>query len=948
MDKQHNNPDKSEDLSVEYNNRADLSRTIEFTEEEKYLLRRPNRRPLDGDYFDQTSNQEDSSRDEELIEDYEFQSEEELSNTEVDIEQESQYSEDYELDNTPQNQINEFRYKPLKERKLEEERKAKENELPKPATKKVKKKVFGDLFNPIFEEKYDLSELEDITGYNQYVDSEKETNENKGFMQSVKKLFTASEKKDETDEEVIDELANQEFEEETHQTDWLNQDDYPTEVYEEEESKYSEVDEEYNVEEPSLETDEERQEFDQQIYPTETGIKESAELTDEIELDDEVDLELETDFETDMTDNEGLDFDIEDEEDLNEDLDEHSTDILDEDFDKEELVAKKEKSRKDRDFTNKDLSDKELENLSTQISQETAAFDEPILTDQAINEYYGQEDIQMPSSYSEAEIDEEVESDKEGVTVGASWLTIGNVLSRVIGALYVIPWATWLGTEYTQANVLYSIGYKPYSLILAVSTAGFPSSIAKQMAFYHSKKEYKTADKLFKNSLIVMLGTGIISAVLLFGLAPLIAGASSTTNVSGATQVIRSLAPALLILPIMSLLRGYFQGFNDMKPTAISQILEQFARVGYLLAATYAVMMVFRGEVTAAVVHSTFAAFVGALLSLIYLIFEYLRRLPVIRRLLESSEESQELSFQDSMKIMVVDSIPFILLGSGIIIAQLIDQFTFGQILSSTSALLFSEISEMYGALSLDVDKLVMIIISLAVSLASSLVPTISKLFARRDVEGTSALVEHIMLLFTIIMVPAALGMASISNNIYVLFYPNGFEFGPSLLVTASVSSIVLGAYTVLSTVLQSMNYRRLAVRYLIVGLLVKVVLQYPAVALLEAHGALISTAIAFLVSTILMWVKLNRELEFNHRKLINSGSKILVASVLMTISAVMWNESLNLLFGPVGRGLTLLKIVIVIVMAVLTYGSVLAITNMLPVLIGNRYKDLQDKMRLM
>ena len=57
-------------------------------------------------------------------------------------------------------------------------------------------------------------------------------------------------------------------------------------------------------------------------------------------------------------------------------------------------------------------------------------------------------------------------------------------------------------------------------------------------------------------------------------------------------------------------------------------------------------------------------------------------------------------------------------------------------------------------------------------------------------------------------MIPAALGMASIADNIYTLFYPNGYESGPSLLVTASVSSIVLGAYTVLSTILQSMNYR--------------------------------------------------------------------------------------------------------------------------------------------
>lgn len=926
MDNQHNNPDKSSDLSLNYNNSADLSRTIEFTEEEKNLLRRPNRQPLDGDYFEQIANQQDSSENTALAEgnnnnrseneflDYDFEGGQTYSIDDLD-------DEDTDYVTTAEEQYNEFRYKPLKER-LEEERLKEEQRQSQITENKTKNKVLGDLFNPSFEEKYDLNELEDITEYNQFVDTDEEGTDKKGIMQSVKQLFTPSNAEENLEGESQDEKDYEAFDEEVHQTDWLHQVKDSSESYNDEDDY--QIEEEYILDESESNENEvinQADRFEEAVYPNEeqaTSSIEDNEVVEETvswsEEDDEVQASNLSEAEEETLDKSNL-----------EDI-----------------------SERDKVFTDKHITDQEVEALSTKISQETATFEEPILTDQAINDYYGHEGIHVKPSNVEEDINEEVETDKEGVTVGASWLTIGNVLSRIIGALYVIPWASWLGKEYTQANVLYSIGYKPYSLILAVATAGFPSSIAKQMAFYHSKKEYKTADKLFKNSLIVMLITGIISAVLLFALAPLVAGASSTTNVVGATQVIRSLAPALLILPIMSLLRGYFQGFNDMKPTAISQILEQFARVGYLLAATYAVMMVLSGEVTSAVVHSTFAAFIGALLSLIYLVFEYFRRLPVIKKLRDTSDETVDLSFQESMKIMVVDSIPFILLGSGIIIAQLIDQFTFGQILSSTSALLYSEISEMYGALSLDVDKLVMIIISLAVSLASSLVPTISRLFAQRDVEGTSALVEHILLLFTIVMVPASLGMASIANNIYFFFYPAGFEFGPQILVTASISSIILGAYTVLSTILQSMNYRRLAVKFLLVGIIVKAILQYPAVALFEAHGALISTAIAFLVSSILMWLKLDRELIFNHRQLINGGIKILVASTLMTISAVMWNESLNLLLGPVGRGLTFVKIIIVVIMAVLTYGSILAITNMLPVLIGNRYKELQDKMRLM
>ena len=968
MSKQHNDQDNSNELSNQQPYNRDEFQTIEFTEEEKNILRRPNRQPIDGDYFAQSEmskeeleNLDRPERDENL--------------------DEARASEVETSSSTPT--VNEFRYKSLRERNREQEMLKKQKEQQEKQKPKERKKIFGDVFKPTYEERYDLTELEDITDYNQFQESEKRLSEEKerkdsvfknlfsrkaedhsevegmdhsdsietdnfevkeseksesGLFSSVKNLFSSS---DETDEsEVKQEEAEQdakdnlEFEESVNQTDWLNQDDYTEELATEEEltPDYDDLDEEESID-TELVDDE-----DQEVYPAESGIEASYQPED-----DESEEYLENLGEDDAISITELGED-ESQLETNSEFEDETTDS---NFDEEEEVNSESDSEPDIDeqFKDKDLTDEELDQLSEKISQDTDIIENPILTDQVLNEYYSQNDTVIEERLEE-ESDEEDE--KSGITSGASWLTIGNVLSRVIGALYVIPWATWLGAEYTQANVLYSAGYKPYSLMLAIATAGFPSSIAKQMAYYHSLKEYKTADKLFKNSIIIMLLTGVLSGGLLFLIAPILAENTSTTNVEGATMVIRSLSPALLILPAMSLLRGYFQGFNDMKPTAISQIIEQFARVGYLLAATYAIMMIYSGEVTQAVVHSTFAAFIGALGALLYLIFEYIRRLPVAKRLIAKSANNVNLDFKESIKIMVVDSIPFILLGSGIIIAQLIDTYTFGQILESTSALLFTEIEELYGVLSLDVDKLVMIIISLAVALASSLVPVISKKFAQRNIAGTSELVEHITVLFSIVMIPAALGMASIANNIYYLFYPNGSEAGPGLLITASISSIVLGAYTVYSTILQSMNYRRLAVRFLLIGLVVKALLQFPFVALFEAHGALVSTAIGFLVSTVLMWIKLSRELDFNYRRLNSSIIKILIASVLMTVSAAMWNQSLNLLFGPVGRGLTFLKIVIVIIMAVLVYGSILGITNMLSVLIGNRFKDIQDKMRLM
>ena len=577
-----------------------------------------------------------------------------------------------------------------------------------------------------------------------------------------------------------------------------------------------------------------------------------------------------------------------------------------------------------------------IQAYSDQVSQATQVFTEPILTDQVLEEYLNEDDITIETELNE----------KQTIVKGATWLTFGNIFSRILGAIYVIPWAAWLGADYLNANTLYSAGYQPYALFLAIGTAGFPSAIAKQMAYYHSKKQYRFADQLFKASMIVMSLMGLVTATALFFVAPALAAATPTIDHAAATLVIRSLVPPLVILPVMSLLRGYFQGYNNMVPTAVSQILEQIARVFYMLAATYAVMKLFNGAATTAVIHSTFAAFIGAAVSLVYLIFVYLRRLPMIKALIETDQSRDEFDLMKTLRIMLIDSVPFILVGSGIIIAQNIDTYTFGQIMGYTSSLLRSEIAELYGVLSLDVNKLIMIIISLAIGISLSSLPAITKRFAEQDKEGTGDLIQHVILLFSFVMLPAAVGMASIPTEVYQLFYANGSQTGPGLLVTASYMSIVLGLYTILSTILQAMNFRRLSIWHLLIGLVVKVVLQFPLVALFQAQGTFLSIGLAFLVSSLLMWRTIHKSVPLRYSEMTPKLVKMLVGTALMGVSTSIWAQVLNGLMGPVGRGMTFIKVILVVLVGVFVYMTVMALFGLLPILFGSRKKDLQDKMR--
>ncbi len=583
---------------------------------------------------------------------------------------------------------------------------------------------------------------------------------------------------------------------------------------------------------------------------------------------------------------------------------------------------------------------------------ETLIFESPIIRDTNFEETLTYDDLRVEQNvyenqYKASQNNEQSDAESESTFVkGAAWMSIGTVISRIIGALYVIPWATWFGNSWTKANTLFSAGYKPYGLFLAVATGGFPSAISKQIAYYTSQHKYKTADKLFKNSLLIMIATGLISGLILFLAAPILAENTSVVDKVGATNVIRSLAPALVILPMMSLLRGYFQGFSNMKPTAVSQIIEQVARVAYMLAATYAIMIMAKGEAVNAVVQSTFAAFIGAAVALLYLIIVYIKQYRQFKKFVDEDQDEVELDFKESMIILLKDSIPFIILGSGIIIAQNIDTYTFGHILKNTSYLLMSEIEILYGVLSLDVDKLIMIIVSLSIALSASSIPLLTASFGRNNLNGTRKLIEKILSVFFIVMIPSAIGMAAIADNLYWLFYPGGSDFGPNILVTAALSSVVLGLYSVLSITLQSMSFRRHAVKFLLVGLLVKLILQYPLVMLWNAHGAILTTAIGLAVTCILMAIKIHKEVHLDVESIRQNFMRILIPSLIMGMAVYFWNSVLNAFFGPVGRLATFGKISLVVLIAFFIYGTLMALQGMLSIILGNRFSNIQEKLR--
>ena len=165
---------------------------------------------------------------------------------------------------------------------------------------------------------------------------------------------------------------------------------------------------------------------------------------------------------------------------------------------------------------------------------------------------------------------------------GALILTVAGVLARMLGALYRIPFNRIVGEE---GAALYGLSYSLYSLLFALSTAGIPLAVSKMVAVYEERGEHGESVRLLKAAILMMAAVGIVVALFVFTKAEWIARA--VFSEPDAALSLRTLSPAMLFSCLMAVLRGYFQGHQQMVPTAISQILEQVFRVAVIFIALF-------------------------------------------------------------------------------------------------------------------------------------------------------------------------------------------------------------------------------------------------------------------------------------------------------------------------------------------------------------------------
>ena len=541
-------------------------------------------------------------------------------------------------------------------------------------------------------------------------------------------------------------------------------------------------------------------------------------------------------------------------------------------------------------------------------------------------------------------MDQQTTTQQKQMLLGTAWLTASNFISRFLGAIYIIPWYIWMGKHGAEANGLFTMGYNIYAWFLLISTAGVPVAVAKQVAKYNTMDQKDHSFTLIREFLKFMLLLGVIFAVVMYLLSPFFA------HVSGVGKelipVMQSLSWAVLVFPAMSVIRGFFQGFNNLKPYAISQIAEQVIRVIWMLLTTFFIMKLGSKDYAAAVTQSTFAAFIGMFASMAVLVY-FLWKANLLSSILHKPVSSTNINSRALLVDTIREAIPFIITGSAIQLFQIIDQVTFINVMKWFTNYTNSQLVVMFSYFSANPNKITMILIAVATSIGGVGIPLLTENYVKGDLKSAARLVQDNLSMLLLFLLPATIGSVLVARPLYTIFYGQPDRLALGLFIFAMLQTVILGIYTVLSPMIQALFQNRKAIIYFGYGVLVKLILQIPFIYLFRAYGPLLATTVGLIVPIVLMYQHIRQVTGLNQRILVKRSLLIGILTAIMSLLIAIVEVVLGVVFHPNGRISSMLYLIMIGGLGMIIYGAMALRVRLLDRFIGEKAHVLRQKFHI-
>ena len=421
------------------------------------------------------------------------------------------------------------------------------------------------------------------------------------------------------------------------------------------------------------------------------------------------------------------------------------------------------------------------------------------------------------------------------------------MLVRLIGFFYRIPLTDLVGD---MGNAFYLSAYTVYAFAIVITSGALPAAISKLVSERIALGRYRDAHELFKNAMGIAVVLGAAAALVMA------LGADWLTslrffNYPEAAYAVRALAPTVLVVALLAVFRGYFQGMNTMIPTAASQVIEQIFNATFSIWLAHVFFRTSRVELAAAGAGA--GTGIGAVFGLAVVVGFYLmvaRNLRIRAEYNHDPEPGSAEKRKTQIKAIFYTALP-IVVGMGIYqIANFIDLGMAKDRILSSGAFTVDQVDEMVGQFTGKFILLTTLPVALSVALSQAVIPDISSSKATMDYDTVRARVNTALRISMTLSIPAAIGLSVLADPILLLLFPNQPE-GGRLLQYGAASIVFLAVVQVSSGVLQGMGKVMLPVVAAFFGVIVKIPVNWflLAVPRINILGTVISTIVCYVIA---------------------------------------------------------------------------------------------------
>lgn len=446
---------------------------------------------------------------------------------------------------------------------------------------------------------------------------------------------------------------------------------------------------------------------------------------------------------------------------------------------------------------------------------------------------------------------------------GAFIATFGIVISKILGMIYVIPFHAMIGES---GGALYGYAYNIYSIFLSISTAGIPLAISSITSEYNTLGLYNLKERVFRIARKYLSIVGVACFLILFLFAKdiaylIIGNIQGGNSISDITLVIRVISFSILVVPMLSVYRGYLQGHTYITPTSISQVLEQLIRVSIIIVGSFLAIKVFHLPIKFAVSTALFGATTGAVFSLLYLIHTRRKHRDELNTDAIETEEERRVTNRRIIKQILWCSFPFIFCDVCKSLYNSVDTFF---VVKTLVGLGYSirDAETVMGVISTWGNKLNMIVIAIGTGFAVSLIPNLAASLTKKDKKDAEKKINMTFQALAYLTIPMTLGLSFLSVPVWNVFYGSSF-YGPIVFRFSIVVAIVTVLLSSTQIIALSLKEYKMLFISVFLGLLFNAIFDVPFMYLCQRftygfYGATLATCLGHLltVSIILTYVK--------------------------------------------------------------------------------------------